>query len=89
VYEGAKVLFRFALAILKLNQTALRKIQDAGSLFLFIQDIPLQLFDCQRVLKMCFDDLGTVSRTMVDKPREKLTASMTLEEQASNRRLSD
>mmetsp|Transcript_67392 Transcript_67392/g.158952 ORF Transcript_67392/g.158952 Transcript_67392/m.158952 type:complete len:496 (+) Transcript_67392:26-1513(+) len=53
-FEGTKVLFRVALAVLHIHEEELFKCHDAHEFSMKLQDIATNLVDCERVMKTSF-----------------------------------
>ena len=49
LYEGNKVLFRFALAFFKMSESQLLKLHDYIQIFNFLRKMPSRMKDVQRL----------------------------------------
>jgi hypothetical protein len=70
-YEGYKVLFRVALALLKTTETLLINAQDLPEALTAVQNPQLDASSIHRVLKVGFNGLGPFRRSEVDELRKK------------------
>ncbi|CAG8623028.1 4758_t:CDS:2 [Funneliformis caledonium] len=69
-YEGNKVLFRVALAILKLNEEKILAVNDPMEIFQVVQNMPKSLLDCHKLIDLCFRRRKGLSQKDIDKRRE-------------------
>lgn len=85
--EGAKVLFRVAIAIFKMREDELLKAQHLGEAIRILQNATHHLFDPDVLLKVAFDKLGTMSMTAISKQRQKQQPAVMaeLEERQKNK----
>jgi len=72
-YEGNKVLFRVALAIIKLNEDKILAIDDPMEIFQVVQNMPKCLLDCHKLIDVCFrrrKGVSDISQKDIDRHRE-------------------
>ncbi|XP_002961883.2 growth hormone-regulated TBC protein 1 [Selaginella moellendorffii] len=69
--EGAKVLFRFALGILKMKEEELLPMKHADELVKVVQDFARRSFDPDVLFKVAFDKVGSMTMQTIDKHRRK------------------
>jgi len=67
--EGNKVLFRVALAIFHLNSKLILKCTEMGDLIRHVSSMSSDLFDSDLLLKTCFYEIGSLSKTLLSKER--------------------
>jgi len=67
--EGNKILFRLALAIFHLNTKAILKCSEMGDLIRHVSSMSSDLFDSDMLLKTCFYEIGSLSKTLLSKER--------------------
>jgi hypothetical protein len=56
LWEGRKVLFRFALAIFRLCESRMIKADDPVTIFILIKEIPKRSYNVERIFKLAFDE---------------------------------
>ena len=69
-YEGSKTLFRVALAIFKIGEEEIRKIQDPMETLQVIQTIPRKMLDVERLFEFAFSR-GEVGKKWIEKKRQE------------------
>ena len=69
-YEGSKTLFRVALAIFKIGEEEIRKIQDPMETLQVIQTIPRKMLDVERLFDFTFSR-GEVGKKWIEKKRQE------------------
>ncbi|CAG8492126.1 5802_t:CDS:2 [Cetraspora pellucida] len=72
-YEGNKILFRVALAILRLNEEKILAVDDPMEVFQVVQNMPKKLIDCHKLIDVCFrrrDCISEISQKDIDRRRE-------------------
>ncbi|GAM18618.1 hypothetical protein SAMD00019534_017930 [Acytostelium subglobosum LB1] len=67
--EGSKVLFRFALAMLKINEEELMSCQDYNDLYSLIKKIPSKMYDADHLMEVAFQKLGSMPMKTIDQKR--------------------
>ncbi len=69
LYEGNKVLFRFALAFFKLCESQLLKLHDYIQIFNFLRKMPSRMKDVQRLSQIAFYELNPFPRRHINNKR--------------------
>ncbi|PNH10252.1 TBC1 domain family member 2A, partial [Tetrabaena socialis] len=69
-YEGAKVLFRVALALLKTAEAALLRVDNAGDFMRTVKDFVSGLYNADGLMRVAFDGIGSLSLSSVDAVRK-------------------
>lgn len=69
--EGAKILFRVALAIFKMKEDELLATQQIGEVINIFQHASRHLFDPDALLKVAFEKLGSMTMHTIAKHRTK------------------
>lgn len=69
LHEGSKVLFRFALAILRINEKELLKIDDSATMNQFLRTIDEKNFNLQRLSDIAFRELNPFPSRLVRSKR--------------------
>ncbi|GJP71452.1 hypothetical protein CLOP_g2286 [Closterium sp. NIES-67] len=69
--EGAKVLFRVALALFKMNEAELMTAQHLGDVVEVLNRASSRQFDPDILLQVAFDRLGTMSMSTILKQRKR------------------
>ncbi|GBG63592.1 hypothetical protein CBR_g38658 [Chara braunii] len=67
--EGAKVLFRVALAIFKLNEPQIMKLMNVGDVVSLLQEFTSRAFDADALLKVAFDQIGSLPMSSIRRKR--------------------
>jgi len=70
LFEGSKVLFRFALAVFKHFEEDLVKLTDAGYVFSFFRKIPRSKFNISKILNIAFVQLNPFGRKNIESKRK-------------------
>ncbi|KAI9164417.1 hypothetical protein H9P43_008268 [Blastocladiella emersonii ATCC 22665] len=78
VDEGSKILYRIAIAVLKLIEDEVLKLKDEMEVVQFIQNAPKRMIDVDKLMKTAFQRFGShavgqLSHHDIDKKREKQT----------------
>ncbi|XP_066470090.1 TBC1 domain family member 2A [Tiliqua scincoides] len=58
LYEGTKVLFRYALAIFKYNEEAILKIQDSLEIYQYLRFFTKTICDGRKLMNIAFNDMN-------------------------------
>uniref|UniRef100_A0A673UBB5 TBC1 domain family member 2B n=1 Tax=Suricata suricatta TaxID=37032 RepID=A0A673UBB5_SURSU len=58
LYEGPKVIFRFALALFKYKEEEILKLQDAMSIFKYLRYFSRTVLDARKLISISFGDLN-------------------------------
>ncbi|EDO34195.1 predicted protein, partial [Nematostella vectensis] len=58
LYEGNKVLFRYALAVFKMNEEELLKIEDHAGIFNYMRQVPERIGDHNLLSQIAFQGLN-------------------------------
>ncbi|XP_070618998.1 TBC1 domain family member 2B isoform X2 [Erythrolamprus reginae] len=58
LYEGPKVIFRFALALFKYNEEEILKLQDSTSIFKYLRSFTRSVLDARKLIGIAFRDLN-------------------------------
>ncbi|KAJ7311306.1 hypothetical protein JRQ81_006922 [Phrynocephalus forsythii] len=58
LYEGPKVIFRFALALFKYKEEEILKLQDSTSLFKYLRYFTRTVLDARKLISIAFGDLN-------------------------------
>eukprot|EP00742_Colponemidia_sp_Colp-10_P009143 GILJ01009945.1.p2 GENE.GILJ01009945.1~~GILJ01009945.1.p2 ORF type:complete len:469 (+),score=63.12 GILJ01009945.1:2087-3493(+) len=69
-FEGDKILFRVALAVFKMNETQLLAVDDPGVLFHVLKYIVRYAKDADRLMKVAFYDVGSLSYSKLNQHRQ-------------------
>ncbi|XP_033638800.1 TBC1 domain family member 2B-like [Asterias rubens] len=69
LYEGNKVLFRFALAFFKMSESQLLKLNDYIQIFNFLRKMPSRMKDVQRLSQIAFHELNPFPRRHINNKR--------------------
>lgn len=85
--EGAKVLFRVALAIFKMKEDDLLTTQQIGEVISIFQHATRHLFDPDALLKVAFEKLGSMTTHTITKHRTKQQVAVMEELEQRVRRL--
>ena len=88
VVEGAKVLFRTALALLSLHEERICRLSNFGQLYSCISSIGMQQFDCERLMEEGFAMRG-ISRKTIERIRKRERRRMEKELQDTKRKQSE
>ncbi len=91
-YEGSKTLFRIALAIFKVGEEEIRRVQDPMEIFQVVQTIPRRLVDANQLMEACFkrrNGFGHLSQETVDGRRRERREGYRDEREGRKVRLSD
>jgi len=67
--EGNKVLFRIALAIFHLHSKQILKCNETGDLIRLVSSMSSEIFDSDLLMKTCFNDIGSLSKSLLAKER--------------------
>jgi hypothetical protein len=72
-HEGPKILFRFALALLKIHEKTILRARRVEDLMMFLKDVPESARDSSLMMSVCFDPLwiGSFSMAHIDELRAK------------------
>eukprot|EP01112_Ceratiomyxa_fruticulosa_P008355 TRINITY_DN2165_c0_g1_i3.p1 TRINITY_DN2165_c0_g1~~TRINITY_DN2165_c0_g1_i3.p1 ORF type:complete len:527 (+),score=133.99 TRINITY_DN2165_c0_g1_i3:443-2023(+) len=68
--EGSKILFRVALAFLKLNEEGIRSITQAGDLLMFLNQESKRFYDADKLIKTSYG-FWMLRRSRINELREK------------------
>ncbi|XP_062504288.1 TBC1 domain family member 2B-like [Corticium candelabrum] len=79
LYEGSKVLFRFALAIFKFHEEPLLAIDNSMTLYNFARVIAHKCHDLKRLSHIAFNDMNPFSMKTVTAKRTTYTATVKAE----------
>ena len=71
LHEGTKVLFRVALALLKLYEPALIAADNPGDLLRAARDAAGEEYDRDEVMRVAFDGVGSLSMDSIRRHRER------------------
>eukprot|EP00252_Welwitschia_mirabilis_P000883 TRINITY_DN10875_c0_g2_i1.p1 TRINITY_DN10875_c0_g2~~TRINITY_DN10875_c0_g2_i1.p1 ORF type:complete len:362 (+),score=59.89 TRINITY_DN10875_c0_g2_i1:144-1088(+) len=85
--EGARILFRVALALFKIKEEELLAAQYVGDVISILQDATHHAFDPDALLKVAFDQIGTMSMNTIAKQRKKQEPAVMAELDQRQRRL--
>ena len=71
-YEGKKILFRMGLAILSSLESTILSLSSeggasGGELYMRVKDMPATLFDCDLLMDIAFNKIGSLSMKRIDK----------------------
>lgn len=69
MYEGSKVLFRYAIALFKYNEEQLLKLDSHAALFNQIRRMGKLAYDPQRLSQIAFQELSSFPMRMVNQKR--------------------
>ena len=69
-YEGSKTLFRVALAIFKIGEEEIKRIQDPMETLQVIQTLPRKMLDVGRLFEIAFSR-GEVGKRWIEKKRQE------------------
>ncbi|XP_063169977.1 TBC1 domain family member 2B [Candoia aspera] len=58
LYEGPKVIFRFALALFKYKEEEILKLQDSTSIFTYLRSFTRSVLDARKLIGIAFRDLN-------------------------------
>ncbi|XP_026537803.1 TBC1 domain family member 2B isoform X3 [Notechis scutatus] len=58
LYEGPKVIFRFALALFKYKEEEILKLQDSTSIFKYLRSFTRTVLDARKLMGIAFRDLN-------------------------------
>ncbi|XP_026565424.1 TBC1 domain family member 2B isoform X3 [Pseudonaja textilis] len=58
LYEGPKVIFRFALALFKYREEEILKLQDSTSIFKYLRSFTRTVLDARKLMGIAFRDLN-------------------------------
>nr|XP_056721703.1 TBC1 domain family member 2B [Euleptes europaea] len=58
LYEGPKVIFRFALALFKFKEEEILKLQDSMSIFKYLRYFTRTILDAKKLISIAFGDLN-------------------------------
>lgn len=86
--EGANVLFRVALAIFKMREDDLLRIQHIGDVIDILQTTTHHLYDPDELLTFAFDKIGSMPTNTITKERKKQETVVLAELDQRTRRLS-
>jgi len=75
LYEGSKVLFRVALAFLKLHEDQVRQCVDAGELLMLLNLETKRFYDSDRLIKACAS-FWNLKRKQINDLRDQITAEV-------------
>ncbi|GIL89929.1 hypothetical protein Vretimale_17938 [Volvox reticuliferus] len=68
--EGAKVLFRVALALLKTAEANLLRLDNAGELMKWVKDFVAGILHVEPIMELAFNGIGRLSLSKVDSVRK-------------------
>lgn len=85
--EGAKVLFRVALAIFKMKEDELLAAQNIGDVISILQNTTHHAFDPDELLKVAFEQIGSMTTNTITKQRKKQEPAVMAELDKRSRRL--
>lgn len=85
--EGAKVLFRVALAIFKMKEDELLAAQNIGDVISILHNITHHAFDPDELLKVAFEQIGSMTTNTITKQRKKQEPAVMAELDKRSRRL--
>ena len=74
LYEGSKVLFRFALAILRMHEQDLLMLKDSASFNQYLRTLDQRHFNLKRLSEIAFRELNPFSSNKVRTKRQHYTA---------------
>ncbi|KAF7494352.1 TBC1 domain family member 2B [Sarcoptes scabiei] len=74
LHEGSKILFRFALAILRLNEQELLQMTDSASMNQFLRTLDERHFNLQRLSDIAFRELNPFPSKLVKFKRNHYTS---------------
>ncbi|EFA78750.1 hypothetical protein PPL_08211 [Heterostelium album PN500] len=69
--EGSKVLFRFAVALFKMNEEKLLTCKDYNTLYNLIRKIPSMMYDADALIEYAFNKIGSLSMKLIDQKRKE------------------
>lgn len=73
LFEGSKILFRFALAILKMHETDLLSLKDSASFNQYLRTLDERHFNLKRLSEIAFNGLNPFSTKRVQGKRAHYT----------------
>jgi hypothetical protein len=85
--EGAKVLFRVALAIFKMKEDELLAAQNIGDVINILHNTTHHAFDPDELLKVAFEKIGSMTTNTITKQRKKQEPAVMAELDKRSRRL--
>jgi len=68
--EGPKILYRVALALLKLEEETLLKFDNAGDIVMHMRDFSGSMHNRDKLMSVAFDGIGGLPMATIDKFRE-------------------
>ncbi|XP_065197079.1 TBC1 domain family member 2A-like [Sycon ciliatum] len=74
LYEGCKVLFRFALAVFRLNEESLLQIDDTSLIFQQMREMAANISDNRSLSQTAFPGLNPFPMRVINKQRAHHTA---------------
>lgn len=85
--EGAKVLFRVALAIFKMREDDILAAQQIGDVISILHDTTHHAFDPDALLKVAFEQIGSMTTNTIAKQRKKQEPAVMAQLDERSRRL--
>ncbi|MBN3284443.1 TBD2A protein, partial [Polyodon spathula] len=80
LYEGTKVIFRYALALFKYNEEEILKIHDNLEIYLYLRFFTKTISDGRKLMNIAFNDMNPFPMKLLKNRREfhmeKLTAEL-------------
>ncbi|XP_066926047.1 TBC1 domain family member 2B-like isoform X1 [Clytia hemisphaerica] len=70
LFEGSKVLFRYALSVFKLFEEEFLRFKDPGPMFNFFRNLPKKKFNIQKICYIAFNTMNPFSRRNVESKRK-------------------
>ena len=86
-FEGSKVMFRVALALLYMNQDRFIAATDLGQLFGLMRQVVVEVWDIDTLMKVAFHDIGgfPTRRILVARKSQQKAVRNELEESTQRR----
>ncbi|XP_038142634.1 TBC1 domain family member 2A isoform X1 [Cyprinodon tularosa] len=65
LYEGTKVIFRYALALFKYKEEDILKIQDSTEIYQYLRFFTKTISDCRKLTAIAFNDMNPFPRRLL------------------------
>lgn len=69
LYEGSKVIFRYALALFKYREEAILKIQDSVEMYQYLRIFPNTIADGRKLTSIAFNDMNPLRMRLIQNRR--------------------
>ncbi|XP_042310528.1 TBC1 domain family member 2A isoform X3 [Sceloporus undulatus] len=79
LYEGTKVIFRYALAIFKYNEEAILKIQDSLEIYQYLRFFTKTICDGRKLMNIAFSDMNPFPMKLLQNRREEYRLKLEVE----------